>query len=168
MLLVLNLVHILSGVFWAGSVLLLTFFVVPAIEASGAQGKAVMQSLLKGTRFPLAMMLSGMLTVLSGLAMYWLVSDGLKGNWIGSAHGIAITVGGLGGVLAAIVGGAISGRATKRLGAVMQQIEAAGKPATAEQEAEIRALQTTMRMGTVLGTLFILVALVGMAVARAV
>jgi uncharacterized membrane protein len=168
MMILLNLVHILAGVFWAGAALLLSFFLVPAIDAAGPQGEAVMQKLVKGTRFPQAMMASGMLTVLSGLVMYWLVSGGLSAAWVSSNHGVAITLGGIGGILAAIVGGGVSGRATKRLGTLMQQIQASGGQSTPEQQAQIESLKGTMRWSSLAGSACILVALIGMAVARAV
>ncbi|HEX7964229.1 MAG TPA: hypothetical protein VF651_00815 [Gammaproteobacteria bacterium] len=167
MMILLNLVHIMAGAFWAGAVLLLTFFLFPAMESAGPQGGAVMQKLVKGTRFPLAMMGSGVLTILSGLALYWFVSGGLSAAWISSSHGVAITVGGIGGILAAIVGGAMSGRASKRLGALMQEIQAAGAQPTADQQMEIASLKRTVRRGSLAGAAFILVALVGMSVARA-
>jgi hypothetical protein len=166
MMIVLNLVHIVAGAFWAGSALLLTCFVVPAVNAAGQQGGAVMQKLTKETRFPLAMALSGALTVLSGLAMYWLVSDGLSAAWISSSHGIAITVGGVAGICAAIAGGAMAGGASKRLGALMEECQTAGKPPTAEQQAEIERFKAKMRQGSVAGSIFILIALIGMAIAR--
>lgn len=168
MMIVLNLVHILAGAFWAGAALLLTFFLVPAVDAAGPQGGAVMQKLVKDTRFPQAMTASGVLTILSGLTMYWLVSGGFSAAWISSNHGVAITVGGIGGIFAAIVGGGVSGRATKRLGTLMQQIQASGEQPTPEQQAQIKALKGTMRWGSLAGSICILIALIGMAVARAV
>jgi len=166
MMTVLNLIHIVAGAFWAGSALLLTFFIMPAVSAAGQPGAAVIQKLTQETRFPLFMALGGALTVLSGLTMYWLVSDHLSSAWVTSGHGIAITVGAVAGILAAIAGGAMAGRASKRLGALMQECQAAGKPPTAEQQAEIERMKATMRKGSLAGSLFILIALMGMALAR--
>jgi len=168
MMIVLNLVHILAGSFWAGGLLLLTFFLFPAVDAAGPQGAAVMQKLMKGTRFPLIMMGSGVLTLLSGLTMYWLVSGGLSQAWMSSNHGVAITAGGIGGILAAILGGAVTGRASKRLGALMQEIQASGGQPTAEQQARLQSLKGTVRRGSLAGAFCILIALIGMALARAV
>jgi hypothetical protein len=165
LMLVLNVIHILAGAFWAGSALLLTFFILPAVSAAGPQGGAVLEKLTQETRFPMAMALGGALTVLSGLVMYWLVSGGLSAAWISSPHGIAISVGAVAGIGCAIAGGAVAGRATKRLGALVE--EHAGKTPTAEQQAEMDRLKATMRQGSVLSSLFILVALIGMGLARA-
>ncbi len=162
----LNLVHIVAGVVWAGSALLLTFFIMPAVSAAGQPGATVIQKLTQETRFPLFMALGGALTVLSGLTMYWLASDHLSATWMSSNHGIAITVGAVAGILAAIAGGAMAGRASKRLGALMAECQAAGKPPTAEQQTEIERLKAKMRQGSMAGSLFILIALMGMALAR--
>ena len=167
MMIILNLVHILAGVSWAGGVLLFTFFVAPAARDAGPQGGAFMQKLVNEKRFPQAMMLSGILTILSGLAMYWLVSRGLDAAWMSSDHGIAITVGAIAGILAAILSGAMTGRASRRLGALMQEIQAAGGQPTPEQQEVIKSLQATMRLGSLAGAAFILIALIGMSVARA-
>jgi hypothetical protein len=166
MMIFLNLVHIVAGAFWAGSALLLTFFVMPAVSAAGQPGATVIQKLTQETRFPLFMALGGALTVLSGLVMYWLVSGGLSSAWLSSAHGIAITVGAVAGICGAITGGAVAGRASKRLDGLMAECQAAGKPPTAEQQAVIERMQATMRKGSLASSLFILIALMGMALAR--
>lgn len=44
------------------------------------------------------------LTVLSGAALYWRASNGLDAAWIGSAPGLAFTIGGIA-ALAAFIGG---------------------------------------------------------------
>jgi hypothetical protein len=80
---------------------------------------------------------------------------------------LAITVGGIGGILAAIAGGAVTGRASKRLGALMQEIQGSGAQPTADQQVEIASLKRTIRQGSLVGAVCILVALVGMSVARA-
>lgn len=74
-------IHILSGIFWVGTALFFVIFFDPTIKAAGAAGGTVMGRLTL-TRFPLAMALSSILTVVIGFLMYWLDSHGFQFNWI--------------------------------------------------------------------------------------
>ncbi|MGD8828852.1 MAG: hypothetical protein PVG21_09130 [Gammaproteobacteria bacterium] len=168
MMIVLNLVHILAGAFWAGAVIFLAAFVAPAVEAAGPAGGSFMQKLMNETRFSQAMALSGALTVLSGLALYWFVSGHLSAAWILSGHGLAITAGGIGGILAALAGALISNRAAWKLNGLMAAVQAGGGEVTDAQAGEIAGLKSRLRTGSVAGALLVFVALTGMALARAI
>jgi len=49
-ILILRVIHILLGVFWAGAVFMVALFVQPAIAASGPEGGKVMGALVKRRR----------------------------------------------------------------------------------------------------------------------
>lgn len=165
-MIVLNLIHILAGVFWAGAILFLALFVGPAVNAAGPAGGAFMHKLMTETRFSMAIAAGGVLTVLTGLVLYWLVSNALSSNWILTGHGLAITLGGIAGILAAVVGATVSKRANLRIGALAAEIQAGGKPPSSAQQSELQNLKNTMRMGSTLSALLVLIALTGMALAR--
>ncbi len=163
-MLILSLLHIVAGAFWAGVVLFAFAFLEPVVEALGPAGGAFMQKLMTGTRLQLVMPLVGMLTGLSGVVMYWIVSDHLAVAWITSAHGIAISVGALAGILAAMAGGM-----GKRLRARMLEIRAGLKGAApdAGQQAEMQTLTAALRARSRAGALLILLSLCCMAAAHA-
>jgi uncharacterized membrane protein len=161
-------VHIIAGACWAGAVFLLVFFVDPAVLAAGAAGSAFMQKLMQGTRFPMAMSVSGGLTVLSGFILYWLASDGLSAAWITSAHGIVITLGAVAGLLGAVFGAIVAKRGRLALLALQQQLQTGGSGPPAALQTEIQALNTKVHKGSLIGAAFVLLALACMALGRAV
>lgn len=165
LMIVLNLIHIVAAAFWAGSVFLLVFFIDQAVEAAGPAGGTFMQNLMGSKRLQVAMPASGGLTVLSGLVLYWLVSGGIAAAWVKSPHGMVITVGGLAGIAAAVVGGVIAKSARLRFMALMQ--EAGGRPSEA-QKAELRKLKSKGKLHSQVSAALIFLALACMAIANAV
>jgi len=161
-------IHIIAGIFWAGTALFLTGFLQPAVNAAGPAGGAVMNKLVTETRFSLAMSAGGGLTVLTGLVMYWLVSRDFSTAWFASTHGILISAGGAAGIVAVIVGFTSTKGANQRMGLLAGEIQAGGQPPSAAQQAELEALKLKMRKSSVSGTLLILIAIVCMALARTI
>lgn len=165
---ILYLTHIIAGIFWAGAILIIAGFVRPAVDAAGPAGGMFMNKLTTETRFTVAMSAGGGLTVLSGLIMYWLVSGGFASAWLGSTHGILITLGAVCGLLAMIVGIVYSKKAAMRMGQLSGEIEAGGKAPNDAQQAEIAALKLKMRKGINYGALLILITITCMALARTI
>ena len=75
-MIVLRLVHILLGVFWAGTLLFVATFLEPSLRAAGPEGGRVMQRLLQ-RRYLDIMPVIAALTIATGLILYWVVSGGL-------------------------------------------------------------------------------------------
>lgn len=164
-MLILRLIHILAGVFWAGAMFFTVGLLIPTVAASGPEGGRFMQRLVMQARLPMVMGIAGGLTILSGLAMYERVSGGFQLAWIGTGTGLTLTIGGLAGLLAAVSGG-LTGSAGMRLGALMKQIETKGGPPTPDQLAELQGLQKRMRSVSLWTAILLLVAVVAMALAR--
>jgi len=165
LMIVLRLIHILSGVFWAGTAFFFVSFLEPTVEAAGPEGGKFMQKLAQ-TRFAIALSMAGLLTVLSGLLMYWRDSGGFQVAWITTPTGLAFAVGGLAGILAFLIGFFVSRPAVARMTVIGQQAQAAGGPPSPEQMAEIQALQKRVGQGALRVALLLTVALIGMSVAR--
>jgi uncharacterized membrane protein len=163
--LLLRLIHILAGVFWAGSAFFLAGFLIPTIRATGPEGGRVMGYLVSRRRLPVFVGIAVLLTVLSGVTMYARTAAATHGTWTGTAPGIAYGVGGLAAILGAIVGMGISGAAARRLEAIGQRVAEAGKPSP-EQQAEIQGLQGRMLLGARIAAGLIALAVVAMATAR--
>ncbi len=164
-MLILSLLHIVAGAFWAGAVLFGLLFLEPVVEALGPAGGAFMQKLMTGTKLTVVMPVVGALTILSGAVMYWMVSDHFAAAWLGSAHGIAITVGAVTGIAAAVVGGPMSNPGRARAMAIRAGLKGAA-PST-EQQSELATLASGLRLKSRLSGLLIFIALCGMAAAHA-
>lgn len=161
----LRLIHIFSGVFWAGTAFFFISFLQPVVKASGPEGGKVMQRLAL-SRFPSAMPLIGGLTVLSGLAMYWFLSGGLQLRMIMTAPGLGYTLGGVAALIAFVIGIAVTVPATKGVAAVAKELMASGNPPTPAQMSRIQGMQMKLATGALWNTIFLAVAVAMMAVAR--
>jgi uncharacterized membrane protein len=161
-----RLIHILSGAFWVGAVVFVARFLMPSLRAVGPAAGPVMQQLTQVRRLPVYMMTATMLTILSGLTLYWHDSMGFKGAWIDSAPGRVFGLGGAFGILAAIVGMAITSPTGKRLGELTGAIAKAGGPPTPDQVAELGRLQGKMYKTTQIVATLVLLATAAMAIAR--
>jgi len=161
---VLRLIHILGGIFWAGAMILLAGFLIPTVRATGREGGRFMQTLMQQQRLQFYLGLAAGLTVLSGITMYARMAAATHGAWAGTRPGIAYGVGALAAVLAAAVGGGISGSAGRKMLAVGQAIGSAAP--SVEQQAELSRLQNRMAMGARLAAGLLVIAASAMAIGR--
>ena len=161
-LLTLRLVHIIGGVFWAGSAFMLVQFVAPAVTLAGPEGAKFMQRLVLGTRFVVVTATAAGLTVLTGLLLYWRASGGLRTEWMSTGTGVMFTIGGLAGLIALFAGSAIGANSRKlaTLGASLQG------PPSPEQAAEIDRLQNRLSNLGAATAILLLVVLIAMASAQ--
>jgi uncharacterized membrane protein len=94
LLIVARLLHVLLGVFWAGTIIFTAFFLVPAIAEAGPDGAKVMAGIQR-RRFMDVMPVVGLITVVSGLWLYWKISGGFDHHWMHTPTGLAYGIGGL-------------------------------------------------------------------------
>ncbi len=156
---VLRSVHILSAIFWMGSTLFIGLVLMPGVMSMGRQGQQVMVRLTR--RIHLAMTTAGLLTVLSGLAMYYFVSGGFQMEAMLGPR-LPLTLGALAGLGAIAVGLGVLGRASTRMAVLGEDIAAQGGAPTPQQAAQMASLQATLRRGSALETLLMLLAVLGM------
>ena len=158
---VLRSIHILGGVFWAGTVFFLLACVGPAV-AQSPDGARFMQRL--APRLPPAIGISAALTMLSGIAMYWGDSGGFRVAWILSPTGLTFTIGAVAAIASAIIGGAV----LRPAGIEMQTLDAAvsGGTASGDQAALFAAVRRRMATGSGITALLLVIAVVAMASAR--
>ena len=164
--LVLRLMHIIGGVFWAGGTFLVAGYIEPTARASGPEGGKFMQRFAGQSGYSQAMGIAAIANVLAGLLLYWKDSGGLQLVWITTSAGLAFTVGGLAGIAAAVVGFGMSGRAAGQLAQVGKEIASAGGPPAPEKLAQIQALQEKLRLGGRINVVLMIIALLGMSLAR--
>lgn len=165
-MIVLRLIHIFSGVFWVGTAFFMGRFLFPTVSEMGEVGGQFMDRLVNGTRLDQAMPVASILTVLSGLLMYWPVSGGLNLAWITSGTGVALTVGALAGVAAFLDGLLRISPVVKRMETLSAQVKAAGGPPSPEQARELKALQNRAMKLNDHSIILLVVALLGMSTAQ--
>jgi uncharacterized membrane protein len=162
---ILRTIHILAGIFWVGTAFFFVLFFEPTLKAAGPAGGTVMGRLTL-TRFPVVMAFSGILTVAAGFLMYLTDSHGLQVNWISTPPGVAITIGSLAGILAFLLGLTVQMPASARMAALQKEIQAAGGPPALAQMEEMRVLQDRISNASRWGAVLMVIAVLGMAVAR--
>jgi uncharacterized membrane protein len=161
-----RLIHILSGAFWVGAVVFVARFLMPSLRAIGPAGGPLMQQLTQVRRLPVYIMGATLLTILSGLTLYWHDSLGFKGPWLHSGSGRVFGLGGAFAIIAAIVGMAITSPTAKRLGEITGAVAKGGGPPSPEQAAELGKLQGKMYTTTQIVAGLVLLATAAMAIAR--
>jgi uncharacterized membrane protein len=160
-----RIIHIFAGVFWAGTAFFMVSFVSPAVIATGEEGQKFMQQLAFRTRFTTAMMGVAILTILSGLVMYWQLFN-FRVNVLSSGYGLVLTLGSIAGFIGFLTGYFMQNRNTKRMKALSESFAAADGPPTPDQLAEMKSLAATVSRGSQITAVFLALSLLGMSVAQ--
>src|SRR6266567_3232257 len=148
LMIVLRLIHIGVGVFWAGAVFVTEGFLIPAVRATGPAGGQFMRQLFAVQRFPVRVSTAAIVVILSGLGMYWRNGALSNGAWFQSRQAMGLGIGALAAIVALIPGIGIMARTGGRLAKLGETIQASGAPPTAEQTAMITALQKRIANGS--------------------
>ena len=165
-LLILRLLHIGCGIFWAGGAIFLAFFVDPAMKASGPEGIKVMQQLVKTNRFPVVMMFLAIITVVAGVLLIWKVSAGLQSEWLSSKNGIVLTSGGVLAIIAFVIGFSINRPSGMKIAKIGKEIAAAGGKPTHSQIEQLNMLGRRLGVASKFIATLLIFAIVGMSIFR--
>src|SRR5262245_1490916 len=92
---VLRLIHILAGVFWVGSSLVFAFFIGPAMAANAEAGQKIIAHLVTKAKISARITAAAILTVLAGIWLYAIDSDGFTSAWQRSGPGVGFGIGAL-------------------------------------------------------------------------
>ena len=162
LVIVLRLLHIISGIFWVGAGLAMFFFIGPTLGATAEAGQKFAQHLMLQTRFTAILTTSAILTVLAGFSLFWIDSDGLSSAWTHSGAGLGFAMGAFF-ALIGFVFGAMVGSTNGALAKLGSQIQ--GKP-TPEQLSQIGALRKRLSVISPLNAYALILATLLMAIAR--
>ena len=162
----LRLLHIVLGVFWAGTLIFFAMYLVPSVREAGPDGLKVMAAIQR-RRFLDVMPAVAALTILSGFWLYWLVSGGFQPAWMGSVTGQALGLGGVLAVVAFAIGVGVMRPATLRAGALAREMSSAPEgPGRDAQQKQVQQLRMrSVKAGRVVA-LLLLATTALMAVAR--
>src|ERR1700730_2365876 len=165
-LLVLRLIHILSGIFWIGSGIYTFFFLSPALASTPAVMGQVMAALQRRRVFTVQEIAAG-LVLLSGLRLLMNDSAGFSVHSMPTGPGRTFAVSGFFAIIAGVFNFGVARPTMLRAGAVAASLAAS---ADASEKARLtQQLDRLRRRGTIAATLavsFGVLAASGMAVAR--
>jgi len=162
---VLRIIHIFGGTIWVGAAFFNALFIEPTARAAGAEGGRFMEHLVTKTAFVKYMTAASLLTVFSGIVLYWLDSS-FRLSWITSREGLIFTVGAVAGLGAYVTGQFVIAPTAARIGALGQEMATAGGPPTTLQVNQMSTLQVRAMRSGILELLLMVVSVAGMAGAR--
>jgi hypothetical protein len=159
---VLRVLHILVAALWVGAAGLLAMVVMPAVGEAGAAGGPFLASLHR-RKLHVFMAASALLTVLSGIWLYWVLTTGFDPAIVWSRGGVAFGIGGLCGLVALIVGGGIIGPGFARLAELAERTDAMPEARRAAHLQRLEAIHRRTLLASKCALALIVIALVLMA-----
>jgi len=165
-IMLLRAIHVLFDCIWVGVAVFNAVYLVPSIMATGPAGGQVMRVIAVERRLPMFMNWVMTLVLLSGLGLYAWTSSNFSLAWILSGPGLAFTCGALLAFATAGLAQAVTVPAVGKLGRIGAAVAASGGPPSADQLAEMGALQRQLLAAAQIGAAFVVASAVLMGVAR--
>lgn len=165
-LLVLRLLHVVLGAFWIGAGLVSTLFLIPALSNDGRLMGEVMARLERRGYFT-ALAIVGLVTILTGFRLLWIVSDGLGADYFARATGQVYAAGAVAAVVGFLLAMFVSRPAAARTAQLMpQRASAASDAERARIDEDLTRLRRRGSRASAIAVALIAIATVTMAVAR--
>ena len=139
--LVLRLIHIVAGAFWVGAVFTNAFFLQPTAMALGPEGGRFQYHLGRHRHFSRVILASAATTVLAGVLLLWITTDGLNPDRIFRVPGLGFTVGGLAAILTFALGSTYVYPRTERVIRILTGAMSEGRAPTADEQARLGRLR---------------------------
>ena len=109
-----RLLHVVLAAIWVGLLTFIVLFLLPAIKDTGASGGSVMTAMIRRRLTVINATLGG-ITVLTGFWLYYRFTGGFDPAIAGSMPARVFGTGGIAGLIALILDGALVGRTLKKL-----------------------------------------------------
>lgn len=165
-ILLLRLIHIGTGVFWVGAVFTFFFFVQPTGAALGPEAAKFSYHLLHHRRFGVVILGSAVTTVLAGILLLLITSNGLDPDVLFDTSRLGYTVGGVAAIVTLGVGALYVYPRTTVVERTLGQFLAEKRPPTPdEQQTLARVAGESKRAGWIV-IAGLVVAVASMATAR--
>ena len=165
-LLVLRLVHVLGGIFWVGSLMYTSFFLVPVVRSTPAVAGQVMAGLQKRRLF-VVLPTVALLTMLSGIRLMMIASAGFSDSYLSSNTGRAFSAGAGAAIIAFLISMFVSRPAfvhAAKLGASLST--SADEPGRQRIMAEVQRLNRRAAIANTIVLVLLLLTAATMATAR--
>jgi len=164
-LLTLRVIHILSGIFWVGSMMFTTFFLTPTIRSSPSLAGQVMAGLQKRRLF-LILPIVALLTIASGTRLLWITSAGFSDSYFSTPMGRTINAAATAATIAFLLAMLVSRPGFIRVGRLGASLAAADEAAKARISAEMQKVSRRVGIANLFVVVLLLFAAAGMATAR--
>lgn len=128
--------HVLAAAIWVGGAVLGTIIIGPAVKAAGKAGQEFMKIIGQRGGFAKLMGPAGVLTILSGLVVYW--QRDYWGGPFANGPAIVLSVSAILGLAAFVAGFAVGLPLQKKMGAMAAQIGPGGP--SPQQQAAMESL----------------------------
>jgi uncharacterized membrane protein len=165
LLIVLRVVHVAAGVFWAGAILFIAHFLEPAVREAGPDGAKVMQALQK-RRYLDAMPVVAVLTLVSGFWLYWRTFGRAHPGPGAGGPELVLGAGGLVSLVAFVIGVTVMRPSALRVGRLGAELAQAPPDKKEALGAELARLRSRMRTAGRWLAALLGIAILCMAVAR--
>lgn len=163
-LFVLRLVHVFGGIFWVGSALFTTFFLIPALSKVGGSTAGQVMSGLQQRRLYIVLPTVAVLTILSGLRLWWIASGGSM-HWLQHRAGHMYAVSGALAIVAFFLSVLVSRPAAMRM-ATLARSTSSDETSRKLIADEIAKLQRRATFSGNIAVGLLVLSAAGMAVAR--
>ncbi len=164
--LVLRLIHISAGAFWVGAVFTFFLFVQPAAMAIGPDGARFTYQLIHHRKLSVVILSSAVVTVLAGIWLLVITSNGLDPDLLFDEARLGYTVGGVAAILTLGIGGLYVFPRTKIVERTIGGMLAERRPPTPEEQGTLARAGGESRRAGWLVLLGLTIAVATMATAR--
>jgi len=164
-LLVLRIIHVVGGVVWAGTAIFIATFLLPALGQAGPAAGPVMAALTNKKVFVIVPIIA-ILTMLAGLRLMWIASEGYGAAYFHTRPGMTYATGAVLSMIGFAIFGAVNRPALARIGELTAKLPTASDAEKATMGAEIGALRARALKGTRATATFLGAAAIAMAAAR--
>jgi uncharacterized membrane protein len=164
--LVLRLIHIGAGAFWVGSVFTFFLFVQPTAAALGPEAQKFTYNLLHHRRLPAVILGAAVVTVLAGILLLVITSNGLDPDLLFDVSRVGYTIGGVAAILTLGVGGLYVFPRTRVVERTIGRLLAEGRPPTPEEQQTLARVARESRAAGWIVLAGLAIAVTAMATAR--
>ena len=165
-LLILRIVHVLGGIFWLGSGLFTTFFLIPALGRLGPIAAGPVMSALQQRRLFTVLPVVALLTIISGVRLLQIMSGGFAPAYFASRTGQTLLWSGVAAVSAFLLSVLVSRPAAVRSGQLGASLATMPDAERAARATEVEHLRRRGGVASTVAMVLLIGAAIGMAVAR--
>ena len=164
-LIVLRIIHVVGAILWAGTGLFVALFLLPAMGMAGPAGAPVMSALVKKRLFTIIPTVA-VITMLAGLRLLWIISNGYSAEFFSTRGGLSYAFGAACAITAFTVFMTVNHPAIGQMTKLGQQMAQAPEAERGPIAAQMNAVRARAGLGSKVSAALLTLAAIAMAVGR--